>query len=283
MEIAFHLKKFKQIKNPKFFFKHIKKFYGEKIKSLYNNYDAFFQYEGGIYIGNEFCLHLLPTADELKKIEDKNTKITLLTPPLTNKGLKKCAYLLDHLIKFNKPQVVVNDWGILLFIKKNYPKLKISAGRLLNKAFKDPRLSETQKDKFFTSSTFDNPNFCKLIKSLGISGLEQDILPYQNISEFHIKEDTLQSFYFPFGYITTGRVCLTALLQKNKANALAIADKCAKPCSSRLLELKNDSFLFSVFQKGNTVFYLYPASMLEAFVEKAKNKNIRMVYQGDIF
>lgn len=36
-------------------------------------------------------------------------------------------------------EVVFNDWGVMGLLKANYPVLKLSAGRLLNKGFKDPR------------------------------------------------------------------------------------------------------------------------------------------------
>ncbi len=280
MELAFHLKAFDHLTTaPDRFVEHLTEFYGKKINNITNSYKDLFQYHGRIYIGNEFCIHRLPLTDELKKIKKENIKITLLTPPLTDKDFKKCARLLDYLAGFAKTEIVINDWGFLIFIKKNYPEFKVSAGRLLNKGFKDPRFLKNKKDEFLALSTFDNTIFRQKMIKLGISRLEQDLLPYKNSVKSCLKDDSLEkSFYFPFGYITTGRMCLPAVLKAKKK--FAITKKCKRPCHNRLFELEDNSFLFSLFQKGNTIFYLYPASMLISFIQKAKKENVRMIYQG---
>ena len=289
MELIFHIKTTDQLSSiSDKFFKNISALYSEKPADIADKKNLLhpfhqLQYKNRIYLGNEFCFHRLPLVSdfisELKKIEKHDIKITLLSPPLTDSFLKKTIPLLDYLIRFAESEVVINDWGFLLFIRKHYPTLKISAGRLLNKAFKDPRFLQNTNDDFLASSTFDNVLFRKKMLKLGISRLEQDLLPHQNFENFTSDDLIKRSFYFPYGYITTGRVCLPSLLSK-KTQTLKIPEKCSRPCHKRLFELKHDSFPFPLFQKGNTVFYLYPASMLAALIQKAKNENVRLVYQG---
>jgi hypothetical protein len=280
MEIAFHIKTFEDIPPPNSFIEHMAGFYGKKFDSITDDYDNLFQYNDRIYIGNEFCIHRLPSAEKFKKLEKKDLKITLLTPPITNNGFQKCERLFDYLANYSETEVVINDWGLLLFIKKNYPKFKLSAGRLLNKGFKDPRFFKSEQNEFLSSSTFDNTNFREKMIEFGISRIEQDLFPYKNFKDFGDVDDLPVSFYFPFGYITTGRVCLSAMLNKKTNQKLRIMEKCKRPCEKRLFELKNASFSFPLFQKGNTIFYLYPKPMLISLMQKAKKENIRMIYQG---
>ena len=49
-----------------------------------------------IYIGEEFCENLIPTIIDVKKILSKfpNKKFSLLTPPLTDYGIKKISQII---------------------------------------------------------------------------------------------------------------------------------------------------------------------------------------------
>jgi hypothetical protein len=64
--------------------------------------------------------------------------------------------------------VVFNDWGVMGLLNSNFPAFKLSAGRLLNKGFKDPRLQpeasriagpQAGADALLSGSTFDGHGF----------------------------------------------------------------------------------------------------------------------------
>jgi hypothetical protein len=245
-----------------------------------------------IYVGDEFCIHRLPHIDELDAVcrlaNLKNGRLTFLTPPLTDEGMERCSALFDY-IKENDPQaeVVVNDWGVLLFLQQNYPLFQLSLGRLLNKGFKDPRLvNPEQASQFsaetaelFNTCTFDTIEFATKMQELKVKRLERDLLPYGD-SEIQNHEGLESSVYFPFGYVSTGRLCWMASFNACAAKKYSIANGCRQACNKMSLKLNRAGTNLQLFQAGNTIFYLYAPSKLATLVKQAKTQNIRLVYQG---
>jgi hypothetical protein len=197
-----------------------------------------------------------------------------------------CVAIFECLEKWNpEAEVVANDIGTILFLRNNYPGFRISMGRLFNKGFKDPRL--TLKDvevapavrNLLSESTFDQEAFGRIVDRLKVKGLERDLLPH---GEGFAKSsaDFRTAYYFPFGYVTTGRVCRTATFGKKAGCDFAMVQKCAKPCSGLSFQLKNEAVSMDLIQSGNTVFYLYSFQKLMGLLEKAGEENYRLIYQG---
>ncbi|SDU41058.1 hypothetical protein [Desulfobacula phenolica] len=245
-----------------------------------------------IYVGDEFCPTRLPTPQELSCLcgftEQKNLSLTLLTPVLTDQGIEHCTPLFDRLNQWNpEAEVVVNDLGVLFFLKKQYPNFQLSMGRLFNRGFKDPRL----KDKDFAASeemggllndcSFRHENLQVLAENLGVHRLEQDLLPYADPG-FVTPSRLKTAVYFPFGYVTTGRVCFTAGLNQTPGNRFRLAGKCSSPCATQSLLLKHSNLAFKLFQNGNTIFYQYTPAMLRSLFENARHHGLRLVYQGGL-
>ena len=245
-----------------------------------------------LYIGDEFCIHRLPSIDELNAIcqaaKGKYRGLTFLTPPLTDDGIARCSPLFDILKDMDLgTEVVVNDWGVLLFLKEEYPSFQLSAGRLLNKGFKDPRLMNpdeaakfsAETAELFNSCTFDANEFLAKMQGLDVTRLEHDLLPF---GEHEIKpRGGLQtSVYFPFGYITTGRVCWMKSFDTPAEKKFSISNRCRHACDKISLKLNHAKTDLQLFQAGNTVFYLYAASKLAALTKWAKIQKLRLVYQG---
>jgi hypothetical protein len=245
-----------------------------------------------IYIGDEFCANRLPTLAELEDLLQfaaaENKETTFLAPPLTNEGLDACSFLFDCL-KDKSPcaEIVANDWGTLLFLKTRYPSFRLAAGRLLDKGFKDPRLQDADRLSLFSpeteallnASAFDHAGFQEEMVELGVSRLERDIFPYVRRKLCGSPKLGI-SVYFPFGYITMGRVCWTATFAQPPGGMFVASGKCARTCDTMPLLLRSDDFSFPVIQNGNTVYYLYPISLVASLVEVARNQNLRLVYQG---
>ena len=245
-----------------------------------------------IYTGDEFCVNRLPSLTELNKVcelaEDRNLELTFLIPYLTDWGQETCSRLLDALYKKNpSTEVVVNDWGTLVYVQNKYPSFKLALGRLLNKGFKDPRLQNVD-DVFLLSEelaellntgTFDSVELQNSAKVFGFSRMERDLFPYEKHDQKAVSEIKL-SYYFPFGYITTGRVCLLSSLEAPKNRKFTIQDRCTQPCNKLHLRMKSKEIPFEIFQGGNTVFYLYTKPMLELLVTRAELDKARLVYQG---
>ena len=75
----------------------------------------------------EFCERLLPSPSQLKKAlsfaRENDLDFTMVTPYVTNSGLKKVENLIILLSELNPDsEIVFNDWGVFHFIKENdYP------------------------------------------------------------------------------------------------------------------------------------------------------------------
>ena len=271
----------------------------QKMKSLYpglkgrhDSLEEGLNKPARIYMGDEFCPARLPEGDELNKVfrtaDQKGVPLTLLTPVLTDPGIKSCAGLFEKLKQWDPTtEVVVNDLGVLFYLKNRFPDFQLSLGRLFNKGFKDPRLEEKdlataeETPAFLNDSSFQRKNIQHLAGTLGVQRLEQDLLPYADPD--NIGTSSLEtSIYFPFGYVTTGRVCLTAGLDKNPGARFQIIKDCSAPCGTRSLRLKHPGQSFDLYQNGNTIFYAYNASMITSLFKTAESLELRLVYQGGL-
>ena len=245
-----------------------------------------------LYVGDEFCDHRLPHLNELDALirlaTENRWPVSFLTPPLSDQGIERCARLLD-LLEQSLPhsEVVANDWGVLFFVKENYPSLQLAVGRLLNKGFKDPRLPDATGVSRFSAeaaelldcSTFDFSGYQQMLLELQVSRLERDVMPYGDL-KMNGSAGMNASIYFPFGYITTGRICWTASYNQPAAKKYRMSDGCRRCCNRMSFRLAHNSLSQQIYQSGNTVFYLYPAEKLDRLVSAAKQKMIRLIYQG---
>ena len=245
---------------------------------------------GRVYIGDEFCFNRLPNThyidNILNFIHKENIGLSFLTPILSDLNLNTLSSNLDYLYKYNPDtEIVINDWGLLFFLKENYPSFNLALGRLLDKGFKDPRLKSLDYDlpdeiyNLLNSSTFDDPSFQYFVSSLGVNRLESDIFPYKD----HLISSNLNlniSIYFPFTYITSGRNCLLSLNDANPKEYFVPIYRCSQPCKQFSINLFHNSFAFPVFQYGNTIFFKLNDALLSNLFSLAEQYNLRLVYQG---
>ena len=266
--------------------------YGEKAVKEFDRAAWVNQKSLRLYVGDEFCTHRLPGPAELDALcqlaKRENRALTFLTPPLTDAGMDRCCPLFDILKGLDlRTEVVVNDWGILLFLKEKYPSFQLSVGRLLNKGFKDPRLTNPEEAsqfsaetaELFNTCTFDSVEFPAKMRQLNVKRLERDLLPFGE-SEIKHRGGLEASVYFPFGYITTGRVCWMRSFHGTTAKKFTISNGCRQACNQISLKLTHAKTDLPLFQMGNTVFYLYSPSKLAVLAERAKTQKFRLVYQG---
>ncbi|MFH1788382.1 MAG: hypothetical protein ABH834_03265 [Candidatus Altiarchaeota archaeon] len=204
-----------------------------------------------VYLGDEFCERLLPTVRQLEKalkISDK--KITLATPPLTDKGLAGAKKLLSALP--GKTEVVVNDWGLLDDVKGL--NLSPVLGRLLLKYHRDPRV-ELIDDKIpkgcrkvLHSSALTQERFVKFLKKNRIRRIELDAVPFEvdhgDLSGFKA------SLHVPYAYVTTTRQCLANYFTTGRFGIR----ECRKQCIECSFPWESQELAFDMVQKGNTLF-----------------------------
>ena len=245
-----------------------------------------------IYVGDEFCLHRLVDPQGLEAIvrmaRDRSRAVTLLTPPVTDEGLERCAVLFDRLEDSHlEAEVVVNDWGALQFLRERHPSLPVSLGRLLNKGFKDPRLQNAgafarlseEAAELLDRCTFDSYRFQEEMARRGVSRLERDLLPH-GTPRWETLGGLGTSVYFPFGYVTMGRVCWLASFERGETKKFSLSETCRHTCRDLFLGLTDKRRNLALLQDGNAIFYRYPAGLLASFLTWAAGRGLRCVYQG---
>jgi len=220
-----------------------------------------------LYFGNDFCQNLIPLEKELdlaiKSAEKKGQTFTLVTPYVTDDGLEKLKPLFRKLSE-DKPEaeVVVNDWGVLRLLNREYGSMQPVLGRLLNKMKRGPRILNVI-DKmpksalsYFQKSNVTIPEYRKLLNRHRIKRIEFDNLLQGIELDLNYTDTPLRgSLYAPYAYVTTTRLCLT-----NGCDRIGEKDRigifpCRKECQKYTFKLTNKDMPVPMVLKGNTQFF----------------------------
>ena len=98
----------------------------------------------GAAIGSEYCAHLLPGPEAMRRAlaasRDRGSPLILLTPYLRDAELKRALPLFRTIPDGADVTVAVNDWGALLALRLLFPRLDLSIGRLLSGQKRCPRI-----------------------------------------------------------------------------------------------------------------------------------------------
>lgn len=254
-----------------------------------------------VYFGNEFCQHLIPSQDSLARIysaaQRKGLAFTLLTPYVTDEGLERLRPLFDFLAdRKGGPEVVVNDWGVLRLLKREYPNLTPVLGRLMNKMLRDPlaaayytlhALTPQPALSALRQSNLTVPVYRAFLKSSGIRMIEVDNV-VQGI-DMNLKAMGLRgALYLPYGFVATGRICLFASLNQPREKKFTVSTACSKECQRHYAECSYNEAPFKgnpfvLLHRGNTIFYPQGKNLLRSALLHAEAKGIeRIIYQPRI-
>lgn len=285
---------------------YVDKKYKYELRDFYNNIanTAKNYFEGSevkrVYFGNEFCEYLLPTVMELEKAInyafERDKKFTFITPIVTDYGIKRLKELFDYLYSNHKDvEIVINDFGVLDLVLESFSDFVCIAGRMIDKTFNDPRLSQNDYKKGFSENGLkyiQRPSITSIyyqnfLKENKINRAEFDLLP----QGFDIRDEELDSFslsvYMPFGYVTTGRQCMMKMLSEEDESKFVIDRVCGRNCSKYIQIMHKHqgafpgdseeilSFDIDLFRKGNTVF---SCNMNPDTVKSLKSVD-RIIYQ----
>ncbi|MBI5418305.1 hypothetical protein HZA55_10265, partial [Candidatus Poribacteria bacterium] len=166
-----------------------------------------------IYFGEEFCDWLVPSPkDYLKAVTqsiDMGKKCSCILPYFTESNIDKLAKILNALKKFHC-EIIVNDFGSLFFIHKNFSNFTPVLGRLLTKQRRCIPINSKEKlllrEKEYLSTTAINLPVEKLLKKYKIKRMEIDNL-IGGIKPLSPDSNLKQSLYYPYGYLTTTHHC----------------------------------------------------------------------------
>lgn len=213
-----------------------------------------------VYVGNEFCTHLLPDDEILSAIIEKafkeGYKITVVLPYTREDMIEKChktLCVLDEISrkKGEKLEVVVNDWGSIDFIKNSGFYLVPILGRLLNKRKKDPRIKGTFKlEKYYNQLSSNNLNserFAKFLKDMGVTRYE-----FESHGVMNEIPDGKHSMHFPFYQMNTGQYCIMYAECKNMSRwKQELVKACPQYCTEFCFTYPKS---LNMLGKGNSIF-----------------------------
>lgn len=213
-----------------------------------------------VYFGQEFCQRLFPSADAVRRAiahaRERNISFTLVTPFATNAGLVRVRAAVEAAAGAPGLEVVVNDWGVLRFMHRDYPAVPLALGRLLTKQKRGPQLlairdkiSETALDHFRRSNA-DVPHVREFLKTMGVVRIELDNL-LQGMAR---SEGLPASLYHPYGYITVTRLCLLAEGSKPTKNLRSLG-RCSRECALYEVTLTHDDMPVPIQLRGNAQFF----------------------------
>ena len=241
-----------------------------------------------LYFGQEFCQCLMPSATDLEQALDfaseNDVAFTLLTPYVTDEGLRLLAPLLQKL-EDKKPgsEVVFNDWGVLNVLTDSYSGLEPVMGRLLNKMKRGPRFMNLtdilpqSTISYFMSCSLDTSLYRRFLVGRGIRRVELDNL-LQGLTLDFSNSGISGSLYVPYAYVTTTRLCLAASCDVSGKEEEVGISPCKKECQEYSFLLTHPVMPLPLIRKGNTVFFKN-----EVVPENIAEKNInRIVVEPEV-
>jgi hypothetical protein len=222
-----------------------------------------------VYVGSEFCTHLLPgpaairnLASALKRV---NLPFTFLTPPTPQNALGKVRRILACLGPVaaggeKAIEVVINDWGVLRMMR-HYPSLQPVLGRGMAKLCNDTRFRVNEDPLFakvlpeLRSNSYTNPAYRNFFRNQGIHRLEFD-WPEQGIDMDFAGWGFALSLYLPLVYLASGRRCPTGASTLPYFERNRLQQRCSRPCRDVMVLLphtKEESGP-ELFCRGNTLY-----------------------------
>ena len=254
-----------------------------------------------VYWGCEFCETLIPGAASTARLaelaRDKGLAWSLVTPYVTDRGLDRIGLLLARLPRELHPdEVVVNDWGVLRWLRREQAHIRPVLGRLMNKMIRDPRVASHLDDPRAPREAVDAlrgfsisaGSYRKFLEEKQVGRVEIDN-PLQGLAVDFTAQEIPASIYLPFGYVTTGRTCLPGSLGMPPAEKFSHLGQCGRECGGTVLELKNTRSPFEtdrglrLYQRGNTIFYFQPPAQAAAGLEAAAGCGVdRVIWQPEL-
>lgn len=215
-----------------------------------------------LYFGAEFCQWRLPApAAALRALyisAGLGMKLTLLTPWLTDTGMKKARAILSKLADAGAGdiEVVVNDYGLLTVLKDEFPSFVPVLGRLLVKQKRCPRVPGIMEGlpepgrEVYTHPGIEDPVTVSYLKRFGIMRVELDS-PLQGV-EADLRPLGLKgSVYTPYAYVTATRHCPASFDGKMWQ---AFSGCRVKGCLKNVIELGNPAHEAAILMRGNAQF-----------------------------
>jgi hypothetical protein len=233
------------------------------------------------YYGAEFSEALIPPPEELERCLftslERGLSFTFVTPRVTDHYLEKLKGCFDFLIRASfGTEIVVNDWGVMRLLRKNYNKLLPVLGRLLNRSHKEYEKSNAANLKYFPYRRF--------LLHYGVKRVEFDC-PIQATGINLEKTGLGGSLYFPHDCCVIGGTYHVEDTSMYSIDENTRCSECIKECNNVTDELPQaDSSMTGeevvLPVNGRTPFDASKAAYLEKNLVRVTNSTIdRLIYQ----
>jgi hypothetical protein len=224
------------------------------------------------YVGAEFCENLLPAPEQLRRTAEfflgKNKKVCVLTPMLTERGVRSLAKFLRSLRRCGKDlELTVNDLGALELARECGFEGNISAGRLLyDDLFRLQRgslqLVSAQALRFFTRQG---------VRRFEISSTGRQLNAKLGPGAPHL------TLYYPYLNMTSARTCLLGT-PEIPPHVSATGIRCRRECLAASFEVRHPLIKEPLLVSGNTVFMHFPKQFYSSEKTLKAMRVDRLVY-----
>ena len=251
----------------------------------------------GVYFGQETCEKLIPSIKDMQAAVsyclEKQYSFTFATPYVGPHGMQKLLQLFDYLqLEASGSEVVVNDFGVLHQLCKNYKDLSPTLGRLLVKTKRDPRYSisgfeaaetdindmkvvEKNQAETIQSSALELTEYQSFLRLKGVKRICIDS-PSPGFNEKLWAGNLLPvDLYWPWAYITSSRSCPVAAITQPGKESHPTEEHCKYQCRKFGFGFKSDKKMLPTVLRGNAV-WMNTTSQFESSLRFSFD---RLIYQ----
>lgn len=166
-----------------------------------------------VYIGSYFCEGLFLKLSGFsfdgftRFLEERKAKGTLVVPICRQASLGAAKDVIHLAEKYAIiDEIVVNDVGMLAFIRNSFPAKKVHLGRMFLKNTRDsrsifPRLGD--------ATSYYSPIYKSLFDEFGFDGIEADTVALE-MNFGGVPESVVLGMHTSWTYMTVGRMCAFA-------------------------------------------------------------------------
>jgi hypothetical protein len=242
-----------------------------------------------VYVGNETCERLLPSAEAIGSwaaaAREGEVALSLVLPPLSRDGLAMAEGAVRALEGVEGAEVVAGDWGTVHRLRSLHPGLAIVLGRLTHKMLRDPRLAD-----FFDSPLAPvaarsalcrsgelAPGFRALMERYGIGRREIDpfLQPLEE-DEWEGRGERL-SVHLPYQFVTMGRGCLPAAMHREGKGKFVAGGPCGTECAKYAVEYRvpvpgGNGTGRHLLSLGNALYHAVPPHVSERVLSRLPSR-----------
>ncbi len=208
-----------------------------------------------LYFGSEFCQDALPlperVGDWVESARDQDLVPVLLTPLVTSRGVPRVVRLLEALAgAAPRAEVVCNDVGVLRVVRSRFSGLRPRAGRVWNRALRDPRPGARPPNGEADRAR----RLRRFLADMGVRAIETDpdlVGGFLGAGG----EGLERTLHLPFAFVASGRNCLVRADEGGgPPDDWVSGGPCGAACCKGARRILRSDVPGPLWRAGNTLF-----------------------------